>query len=108
MHKALAVPELVGLIITQLCQCEGPSAAEVPRTTLLAAGLACRAFLEPALDHIWRSQSGMNHLVERLPQAYLWFVTDDGVLVCLYLWRSGEICSDVVGPVDPHNTLYTI
>lgn len=80
MHKALTLPELTDRIITQLSQCEGPF-VDVPRQTLLAAGLACHAFLEPALDHIWHIQKGLSHLVECLPED-LWLVSDGGVLVC--------------------------
>ena len=83
MHDALKIPELIDLIILHLSsQCEEPSGVDVPWRTLLAAGLTCHAFLEPALDHIWRFQKGLSHLVEVLPED-LWFLSEDGTLVCL-------------------------
>lgn len=63
MHKVLTVRELVALIITEVSQYEEPwSDWPPPEPALLAVGLTCSAFLEPALDRIWSAQDGIGHL----------------------------------------------
>ncbi|KAI0724687.1 hypothetical protein C8Q72DRAFT_653682 [Fomitopsis betulina] len=73
MHKALAIPELVDLIMRQVW------AEYNSRRCVLAAGLTCRTFLEPAMDYIWSEQCGIGHLVECLPED-LWMVSAHNVL----------------------------
>ncbi|KAH9922055.1 uncharacterized protein B0H18DRAFT_526381 [Fomitopsis serialis] len=64
MHRALAVPELLRMILDHT----GGEQPYLP--ALLAFALTCHAFLEPALDIIWHFQNGLGHLVECLPEKF--------------------------------------
>ncbi|KAH9919420.1 uncharacterized protein B0H18DRAFT_1122536 [Fomitopsis serialis] len=64
MHRALAVPELLRMILDHA----GGEQPYLP--ALLAFALTCHAFLEPALDIIWHFQNGLGHLVECLPEEF--------------------------------------
>lgn len=51
--------------------------AHANRQNLLWAGLTCRAFLEPALDRLWRSLDSLFPLLKILPS----FTQSDGTYV---------------------------
>ena len=61
-HPCLCVPEVLRLIHDPLC----------PKD-LLSVGLACRSFLEPALDKLWHTVPAFKPLVKCLPKGL--FVT---------------------------------
>ncbi|KAH9919402.1 uncharacterized protein B0H18DRAFT_636211 [Fomitopsis serialis] len=81
MHRALAVPELLFLIVNEANSDddEGPPRVSV-LSTLLALALTSRAFLDPALNLIWSAQSSLGHLVQCLPTD-LWTVSGDEHLI---------------------------
>ncbi|KAH9919407.1 uncharacterized protein B0H18DRAFT_1027961 [Fomitopsis serialis] len=77
MHRTLAVPELVDLIAHELeAATRGNLRLGTPHLpTFLALALTSRTFLEPALDVIWRVQTGLGPLVRCLPED-LWTVSE--------------------------------
>ncbi|KAF6761376.1 hypothetical protein DFP72DRAFT_880967 [Ephemerocybe angulata] len=68
MHRSLQISEVIYGICDQLDQSD-----HLERNTCIALSLTCKAFLEPALDHIWRDLSSFDPLVACLP-ADLWRV----------------------------------
>ncbi|KAH7923832.1 hypothetical protein BV22DRAFT_1014578 [Leucogyrophana mollusca] len=59
------------VIMNILDNVEGTSAS------LLSFALTCRAFLEPALDLLWSSQSSLGDLIMRTVPQDAWYVKDD-------------------------------
>ena len=55
-------------------------AARISRQNLLWVALTCKAFLEPALDRLWRSLDSLFPLLRTLPS----FTQSDGTYVSLF------------------------
>ncbi|KAJ7137374.1 hypothetical protein C8R43DRAFT_1109909 [Mycena crocata] len=68
MHHCLCVPEIVGMVCEEL---SGKSQA------LAVLARSCTAFLEPALDVLWRDQKTLWNFLRCLPQD-LFTVEDEG------------------------------
>lgn len=65
MHRALRIQETLCVI-----------AANLPRRAdLVAMGVSCRTFFDPAMDELWRDISSLAQLVKCLPQE-CWEILD--------------------------------
>jgi len=56
VHRAITIPELIQLIVSEIPLDHGESWSRSDFPTLVALALTCRAFREPALDIIWSRQ----------------------------------------------------
>ncbi|KAJ7626229.1 hypothetical protein B0H17DRAFT_963456 [Mycena rosella] len=63
MYRALEIPEIVDGIVAEV-----RDIFTSRRADLVALARTCRAFQNPALDRIWRSQDTLSHLVRCLPR----------------------------------------
>lgn len=70
MAHCLGVPEILRLV------CNG-----VDKRSCLSVGMACKAFLEPALDRMWHELTSFQPLICCLPEDLL--VENSQVLVSL-------------------------
>lgn len=66
MNRCLQIPEILRLICDQI-----PSSTAFGRHRLYITALACRAFLEPALDSLWYSIHDLKPIIACLPQGLL-------------------------------------
>jgi len=60
MHHCLAIQEIVRLIVGNL--------HEAYKSSVLALACTCRAFENPALDHLWYQQTSLKTLFKCLPE----------------------------------------
>ncbi|KAJ6501140.1 hypothetical protein C8R47DRAFT_1317178 [Mycena vitilis] len=78
MHQVLAIPELVYMICSEISPWSGELAV-LARTA--------RTFHDPALDHLWRLQSTLTHLLKCMPPDLWNQSVDDETLSSLELVR---------------------
>ncbi|KAJ7666767.1 hypothetical protein DFH06DRAFT_1469958 [Mycena polygramma] len=76
MHRALAVPEIVGLIFDHL---EGVYLALNRRQDFAALARTCKSFHDPALDVLWKRQNTLTYILKCLPSD-VWEETHDADL----------------------------
>lgn len=67
MHHALHTTEVISSIASYAYWGRNDYDTPLDLRNVLALGLACRAFLEPALDQLWRSQLNVFNLIKTLP-----------------------------------------
>ncbi|KAJ7511577.1 hypothetical protein B0H11DRAFT_1788829 [Mycena galericulata] len=81
MHRTLAIPEVVSLVFEEVASPPPglPSPADRPYGAVGLARLArtCRAFSDPALDLLWKSQYTIIPLLRCFPP-HLWEITGSG------------------------------
>ncbi|KAJ6487564.1 hypothetical protein DFH09DRAFT_1105825 [Mycena vulgaris] len=81
MHRTLAIPEVVSLVFEEVASPPPglPSSANRPYGAVGLARLArtCRAFSDPALDLLWKSQYTIIPLLRCFPP-HLWEITGSG------------------------------
>lgn len=53
MHQCLQIAEVIDLIIENVFQ-KPHNIPSTPRRSMLSTALTCKAFLNPALDRLWR------------------------------------------------------
>ncbi|KAI6115156.1 hypothetical protein EDD16DRAFT_1702251 [Pisolithus croceorrhizus] len=76
MHRCLRITEILHLIIGYLVDEEVTSAnvtTAIRHKDVASLARTCKAFMDPALDVLWRTQSSLSPLVMCLP-AHFWFL----------------------------------
>lgn len=74
MHRCLQIPEIICL----LCDALEVVAGWPPDREYLNMALSCRAFLDPALNKLWKSISNLDPIISCLPRKLWKRITDDG------------------------------
>ena len=67
-YKALRNPETVSNIASYVYWGRNMPDTPLDLRGILALALTCKAFLEPALDQLWRRQLNLVNLIKTLPQ----------------------------------------
>ena len=77
MHACLYVEDILNLIFDHFVVLNSIGAILGDHVaTLHALALCCKAFVDPALDHLWRIQWGIENLIRVLP-ADLWEIVKE-------------------------------